>query len=211
MRDNGYQAVNVLADYKSMNWRWVPGYKGYYQVSRFGEVRSVPRVVWYQCLRPDGLGFTWRWAKLTLKGRIMTQTADLSGHFTVKLSKNGISKDYSVHRLVLDAFVGPRPKEMECRHLDGNPMNNRLDNLRWGTSGQNRVDMYSHGRGRGQQTVVPIAKRIKKRIQRAYRSSGLNRGELIGLFSTLLGCDVWQVAKVLKSVKRRLETKSGKI
>lgn len=40
----------------------------------------------------------------------------------------------AVHILVAEAFLGPRPGGMEeCRHLDGDKLNNRADNLRWGT------------------------------------------------------------------------------
>lgn len=45
-----------------------------------------------------------------------------------------------VHNLVLEAFVGPRPPGMECRHLDSNKLNNRLYNICWGTKSQNALD-----------------------------------------------------------------------
>lgn len=50
-----------------------------------------------------------------------------------------------VHRLVLEAFIGPCPSGMECRHLDGNPSNNRLENLLWGTPLENANDRRRHG------------------------------------------------------------------
>lgn len=50
-----------------------------------------------------------------------------------------------VHRLVLEAFVGPCPEGMECRHLDGTRTNNRLSNLAWGTSAENEADKVRHG------------------------------------------------------------------
>lgn len=51
-----------------------------------------------------------------------------------------------IHRLVLGAFIGPCPDGFECRHLDGNPGNNLLDNLCWGTHQENVADMMKHGR-----------------------------------------------------------------
>jgi hypothetical protein len=83
-----------------------------------------------------GLGNTWR----KLKG-IPTK----GGYILVQLFSNSRRKTFHVHRLVLDAFVGPRPAGMECRHLDGNPKNNRLDNLCWGTKTENRADSMRHG------------------------------------------------------------------
>lgn len=50
-----------------------------------------------------------------------------------------------IHHLVLEAFVGPRPQGCECRHLDGNPTNNILTNLVWGTHVENMRDRARHG------------------------------------------------------------------
>lgn len=50
-----------------------------------------------------------------------------------------------IHRLVLEAFVGPCPPGMEGCHNDGNPANNRLDNLRWDTKRSNGRDRVDHG------------------------------------------------------------------
>lgn len=54
-----------------------------------------------------------------------------------------------VHLIVLAAFVGQCPEGMECRHLDGDPTNNRLSNLRWGTPEENTLDRIKHGKNRG--------------------------------------------------------------
>jgi hypothetical protein len=50
-----------------------------------------------------------------------------------------------VHRLVLQAFVSECPEGMETRHLDGNPENNNLENLKWGTRLENANDRRKHG------------------------------------------------------------------
>jgi hypothetical protein len=49
------------------------------------------------------------------------------------------------HRAVLEAFVGPRPDRHICRHKDGNPSNNHVSNLEWGTYRQNEADKILHG------------------------------------------------------------------
>jgi len=74
-----------------------------------------------------------------LKGHVLK-----SGHIVVNLGR-GNKNARLVHRLVLEAFVGPCPEGMECRHIDGNPANNRLENLTWGTRQDNRLDDIING------------------------------------------------------------------
>lgn len=50
-----------------------------------------------------------------------------------------------VHKLVLSAFVGERPDNMVCRHLNGDALDNNIDNLCWGTTKENVQDSIKHG------------------------------------------------------------------
>lgn len=61
-----------------------------------------------------------------------------------KILLNNSVKKY-IHRLVLETFIGPCPKGMECCHNDGNPENNNLNNLRWDTHSSNNKDAVRHG------------------------------------------------------------------
>ena len=59
------------------------------------------------------------------------------GYRVVSLMKDGKKKDYKVHRLLAQAFI-PNPNNYRCiNHIDGNKLNNSLDNLEWCTHGQN--------------------------------------------------------------------------
>lgn len=108
-------------------WLAVPGYEGRYEISDHGRVRSL--LAWRG--RPGP--------------RIINPTCDTHGYPTVSLYRDGERTTIGVHRLVLEAFVGPRPDELLTRHLDGDPSNNRLDNLTYGTSTENHVDQVRHG------------------------------------------------------------------
>jgi predicted DNA-binding protein (UPF0251 family) len=68
-----------------------------------------------------------------------------SGHIRIWLSINGKSECFYVHALVLEVFKEPCPPGLECRHLDGNPANNFVYNLVWGTRAENIADMKRHG------------------------------------------------------------------
>lgn len=68
------------------------------------------------------------------------------GYYAVMLKISGKWKTRFVHAVILTTFEGPRLEGYECRHLDGNPLNNCLDNLRWGTPAENGEDRILHGR-----------------------------------------------------------------
>lgn len=73
------------------------------------------------------------------------------GHLRVTMHRDDSPRSgerVSVHHAVLTAFVGPRPTGMEGCHRDGNPGNNALTNLYWGTPQQNWEDRRTHGRAR---------------------------------------------------------------
>lgn len=111
-------------------WKPIPGYEGRYEVSDLGHVRSLPQIT------SDGR----RLGSRVLRGRPQS-----SGHLSVPLTLDGTCRNALVHRLVLIAFVGPPPLGMHALHFDGDPANNRLSNLRWGTPTENSLDAVKHG------------------------------------------------------------------
>jgi protein gp37 len=66
------------------------------------------------------------------------------GHTRVTLYRNGQSERMLVHRIVLATFDRPAIESEQARHLDGNPRNNRIDNLCWGTQSRNWDDSKEH-------------------------------------------------------------------
>jgi hypothetical protein len=104
------------------------------------------------------------------------------GYLRVGLTRNGKLHWRSVHRLVLEAFVGTCLPGMEACHNDGNRLNNRLDNLRWDTPVANAQDKHRHGRtargsraGRAKLTEgdIPVVRRL--------RAEGASYGEIAAL------------------------------
>lgn len=115
-------------------WKPVVGYEGYYEVSDHGNVRSVDRTV----QRSDGV-------VQRFKGHLRKPQVDEFGYLRISLRKDGKSHHFRVHRLVLEAFVGPCPEGTEACHGDGDRSNNRLENLRWDTKSENQYDRVRHG------------------------------------------------------------------
>lgn len=106
-------------------WKDVIGYEGLYKISDYGNVKSL--VYWNGTNK-----------------RIKKQSITTRGYCRIILYKKNKRKWIHTHRLVLETFIGPCPKEMQCRHLDGNPLNNKLSNLKWGTSSENTQDAIKH-------------------------------------------------------------------
>jgi len=70
-----------------------------------------------------------------------------NGYYFVSIVLDGIRKSKRVHSLVCRAWNGRKPQGKICvRHLDGDKLNNKPKNLRWGTYYQNEADKRKHGR-----------------------------------------------------------------
>ncbi len=121
-------------------WRDIPGYEGSYQVSSLGRVRSLPRYV------PIHNRFRGVTHMRFCPGRILRPAVcDRAGHVSLHLGKH--TRGIPVHQLVMLAFYGPPPAGMEAMHLNGDPKDNRVENLRYGTHSENMTDMYRMGKG----------------------------------------------------------------
>jgi hypothetical protein len=120
-----WEREEVEPDFAGEHWKPVAGYELHYIVSNAGRVFSVQ-------------------ANKMVKSWIGKKKYHSEGYPVVDLSRDGVAKKFDVHKLVLTAFRGPRPAEKECRHLDGNPSNNALSNLEWGTREENQNDRRKH-------------------------------------------------------------------
>lgn len=114
-------------------WRSVPGYEGHYEVSNLGRLRSIARVV------PHAL-----YGQRKIPDKVRAPTVSKTA-CSINLSLNGQNKMWLMHHLVLLAFCGPRPKELDTRHLDGDFTNNALYNIVYGTRKENVTDALRHG------------------------------------------------------------------
>lgn len=121
-------------------WKPITGFEGLYEVSDLGRVRSIERVVERNGPRyPNG-------SRFVRKSRVLKPGKRPKGYLFVGLYNGDRKTLISIHKLVMDEFIGPMPEGMERCHNDGNPQNNRLSNLRYDTSKGNHADRRAHGR-----------------------------------------------------------------
>lgn len=135
-------------------FRTIPGYEGFYEVSNFGRVRRVE-------------------TQRVLKGKTLR-----NGYREVSLCREGSPRFFLIHRLVMLAFKGAPPEKHEVCHNDGNKENNRLDNLRYDTHSNNAKDRVKHGTCRNaRKTLCPRGHSLNFESNRSrhYSSKGFRQ------------------------------------
>lgn len=105
-------------------WKAVVGWEGLYEVSSYGRVRSLDRIV-------EQLGRGGKPMQRLQPGRILAAGIDNRGYRMAGLTCDGETQRLAVHHLVLIAFVGSRPPGAITDHINGVRHDNRPANLRW--------------------------------------------------------------------------------
>ena len=108
-------------------WKDVIGYEGKYQVSNFGNIKGIPRIVW------NGRAF------YQLKEKILKPGKNSEGYLIVILCDGKTTKTSRVNRLVAKAFIDNPNNNPVVNHKDSNKINNCLNNLEWCTYSENSM------------------------------------------------------------------------
>lgn len=104
-------------------WKWYQGYEGIYQVSTWGQVRSVDRWV----IGRDG-------KKRFFRGRILRPKRDKDGYLEVNLYLDGKLRTFKVHRMVAEAWISNSENKPQICHRDEDKTNSDVSNLFWATA-----------------------------------------------------------------------------
>lgn len=115
-------------------WKDVVDYSGIYEVSDYGNVRSVARTYY------DSNGFM-----RNIKCRILKPAKNKYGYLQVGLSLNCKSMSYTVHSLVAKAFIPNPENKPTVNHKDGNKLNNNKTNLEWATKSEQAIHALNNG------------------------------------------------------------------
>jgi hypothetical protein len=115
-------------------WKDIVGYEGSYQISNKGRVKSLKRIIY----RSDGV-------KQSYGGLLKTQYKSKRGYMISSLCKNGKSQKSKIHRLIAIHFIPNPDNKPKINHIDGNKLNNNLDNLEWCTDMENSQHAWKTG------------------------------------------------------------------
>lgn len=112
-------------------WKPLINYENSYEISNFGEIRSIDRISGKR--------------KGIIKGKFLKQSINHKGYLEVRLFKNSKSISKIVHRLIALNFI-PNPLNLpQINHIDGNKTNNFVNNLEWVSNSQNQLHAYKIG------------------------------------------------------------------
>ena len=145
-------------------WKAVPGYGNKYEVSSLGAVRN----------------------KNTKQ--VKTQNIDKHGYARANL-KNGRNAEHKfIHRLVAIAFIDNPHNKPQVNHIDGNKLNNSIDNLEWATGSENMIHAVENGLAI-YKPVIGVNKITKERSSfNSVRSAAAKTKEsLTGIYACLNG------------------------
>lgn len=129
-------------------WKQIQGYEGFYEISNFGNVRSIDRVT------NNGK---------RLKGKIIKPSKTTNGYLMTRLCRDGRAIAYQIHRLVAIHFVENPYNKPIVNHNDGDKTNNRYDNLTWSTSSENTLHAIATGL-KNEEKRIENVKKAKTKI-----------------------------------------------
>lgn len=109
-------------------WKDIENYEGLYQVSNLGRVKSLPRRGTH-----------------TKEIHILKSCKNHKGYLQVVLTKKCVSKTKSIHRLVAETFIKNKDNLPQVNHIDGNKLNNCVDNLEWVSNYDNLIHSFKIG------------------------------------------------------------------
>ena len=163
-------------------WKDVVGYEGIYEVSDDGQVRT----------HKDKVTHTERHGVRRWKQRVLKEKNPTGRDVRVTLWKDGKPKSFLVHRLVAYAFIPEVEGKTSINHKDGNPRNNKVENLEWCNHSENTNHAFETGLIKTNKHIILIDKKTGEKhefisMAKASIFAGRNKGYISGLLKK--GCN----------------------
>jgi len=160
-------------------WKDIPGWEGFYQASDYGQIKSLSRKI---TLYNNGTYYT--------KEKIKNQSINRKGYPIVSLNKPEIQKTMTVHRLVALTFTPNVNNKPEINHIDGNKLNNNINNLEWCTAKENSKHAVKLGLKKGnfgeKNGLSKVTKEIVKLIRKSNTLSGKELAQILNVSETTI-------------------------
>lgn len=91
-------------------------------------------------------------------GRVLRGYVCNSGYKCVMLYENDVDRTHLVHRLVAETWIGPAPAGADVNHIDGDKLNNCVENLEYATRSENQRHAYANDMNR----YVEVKRRLSQ-------------------------------------------------
>lgn len=117
---------------ENLEWRPIPGYEGFFIISEYGDIKSLPREI----IRSNGRNFFMK------EGKLLKPFISNCGYKRIALRNNEKKIKYSVHRLVALAFLELDDSRPFVNHIDGDRSNNHFSNLEWSNMRENNCHRF---------------------------------------------------------------------
>ncbi len=160
---------------------WEIAIPGYYEVSSYGNIRSLDRIVSH----PQG--------PMLLRGKDMKLSLANTGYLQVEFRVNGKRETHRVHRLVAFLFIYNPDLEKfnQVNHIDGNKLNNRADNLEWCDASYNLKHAFQNNlmiakKGEEKPNAILTAEEVQ-RIRFLYSTGDYTQHDLDKMFKVGAG------------------------
>lgn len=134
-------------------WKKTNSCPNHYEVSNFGNVRSLPRIINGGC-RAKGVK-----AEKQLSGKLHSIVVNDRGYCVVRIGK----QNKYLHRLIAEAFIPNPENKPQVNHINGVKIDNRIENLEWATSQENVI--HAHNTGLAKPRVIGEEERQSIRVR----------------------------------------------
>ena len=114
-------------------WKPIRNFETYYLVSNLGRIKGLKRLLF------NGKGFYYK------NEKILKSFNDGNGYKILGLNKNGLRTNFKIHRLVAQAFIPNPENKPQVNHINGDKLDNRVENLEWVTASENALHSYKLG------------------------------------------------------------------